>query len=297
MPYHTIPRNYFDQEYPLPHEFDYRINLAGEDQAKNSTICTLLQSKSVLDVSPDAVEVNPRHANFAEETGPTCQIGSIVERMMVSINAFIPINAKKGSGVDDIDYLNFNWMPIYNSFVEGLDSINEEDGADIESILELQHDVTKKSVTPLFVGGSDLILAGGQLTHPMGTINNADAFGDWDLGTTTNMESVAFDSNAFFDTLKYGTNSGMLKKMIGRWNKITVKKDHPYKFFSNNFVHPMVKRMNPFTYCGILFHLPQASSTEQLFDTGDTTLTIAQLHVNVKVSFPEWNSQFDQTAI
>ncbi len=212
MPYHTIPRNYFAQEYPLPHDFEYEFNLAADDETRNSTIATLIQSRNLMDFAPDVVEVNPRHGNFAEETGPACQVGSIVPKLNVYFQAYIPIDATSGSGVDDIFQLRFNWMPIYTAFPEGLESINEEDGSVIESILELQHTTAgSKKVTPLFTGTNLLVDHATEL-HPVNTINNADAFGDWDLATDLVMEAVNFDTDTFFDNLRYGTNANMLKK-------------------------------------------------------------------------------------
>ncbi len=285
-------------EYPLPHDFSYSFNLAAEDETRNSTIATLIQSRNLMDFPSDVVEVNPKHASFAEETGPACQVGSIVPRINVSMQAYIPIDVSTtGGGVDDLRTVNFNWMPIYTAFPEGLESINQEDGATLETILELQHSVAgAQNVTPLF-STVNLLIDHFSALHPVNTVNNADAFGDWDLATDLVLESVAFDSDAFFDTLRYGTNKNMLKKMIGKWNTISVDRRRPYHFSSNNFTNPIVKRMNPQTFCGILFHMPQANTSRQVFDIGDTTATSSQLHIDLNVSFPEWNSQFDQTAI
>ncbi len=289
-------------EYPLPHEFEYQFYLAAEDETKNSTICTLIRNSTNLATPPDSVEVNPRHSSFAEETGPTCQPGSIVPRMSINMTAFMPIHAYEGrmtaAAVDNIANIRFNWMPIYMAFVEPYDSVNDEDGTDIEGVLEMTHNTAFQNANPLF--DNVKLLTGTGFTgtaHPMGTVNDAEVFGDYTLDTSTAMEAVTFDSGQFFDNLKYGTNKNMLKKVTGRWNTVTLQHDRPYHFSSNNRTFPAVKRINPFTFCGILFHVPQLGSAFQLNDVADCTATFPQVGIKLHVSYPEWNSQFDQTAM
>ncbi len=298
MPFHKFPpKNYYLDEFPLPHQFSYRLHLAGENEVLNTTICTLARYNKGISVTPDAVEVNPLHSSFGEETGPTCQPGSIVPRMHVDFTARIPNaaynNLYMGSAAADaIEELVFNWMPIYTAFTEPMDAVNEEDGLALSVILGLETGSIDK-VQPIYNGTDLLHAVDGD--HPLTTLNDAEAFGDWGLGTDMKMEGVAFDTDAFFDTLKYGTNSSMLKKIIGKWNTVRLKQGHAYHFSSSNYMFPSVKRMNTHTFCGILFHLPQADSSRQLFGIAETTATIAQLKIDLNCHYDEWNPNFDQT--
>jgi len=299
MPYHkTPPKNYRMAEFPLHHDFSGGFFLAGENAALDSTIVSLARSRDDVSINADAVEVNPKHNLFAEETGSTCQAESIVPRMSFGFNARIPTSARLnqwvgGGGVEALEELIFNWMPIYTAFKEPLEAVNEEDALAVEAVLELNV-ANGNSVRPLYTG-TDLI---GATTGdiPVSTINDVEVFGDLGLSVDFKQEAVDFDPDIFFDAMKYGSTGSIIKKITGKWNTVRLRGGHAYHFHSENYMFPSVKRMNPFTFCGILFHLPQAADPRQLFDTGDTTATIAQLRIDYVCNYDEWNPNYDQTA-
>ncbi len=291
MVYSRPPRGYRSQEHPLPHNFEYQFDLDVEDETKNSTICTLFRSSRAA-FGVEAVEVNPTHNNFAEETGATIFQGSIIPKISVNMVAWMNLDAYE---LDSVENFMFKWMPIYTSFLNTLDAKNAGTPAsDIETILELQHDTANQDTYPLFAGTK---LAGGN--HPLSTVTDSnEALGDVGLTTTAVMESVAFDEPAFWDAKHYYTNAGMLNKVSGRMNTIHLNyRRQPYKYFSNNFTQPMVKRGNPYTFCGILFHMPQADSFLQYCDSTDINTSVAHIHIGMQVSYDEWNPDFDQTSV
>ncbi len=301
MPLHKFPpKNYKMYDYPLPHEFAYDFFLAAENEAANSTYCTILRNNTDRSVQADAIEVNPTHASFAEETGATCCQESIVPKMRVAFTAEIPLVAYRqqhlgASATDDIDNIMFNWMPVYSSFAEPMNSINAEDGLGLDTVLGLTVFGTGKKLYPTF-DNTKLLLPASSGTHPVNTVNDAEAFGDWGLDTDLTPENVAFDADIFFDNLKYGTNSSMMKKVTGKWNTVVLHHGRTYNFFSNNFTQPTVKRINEYTYCGILFHCPTVGVKSRQFNiAADMTATIPQVHIRMNVSYDEWNFQFDQT--
>ncbi len=71
------PKGYSQMQYPLPHNFSYGMALHAENELKNSVILTMFRTSENA-VGVDAIEVNPRNALFAEDTGPLIHVGSIV---------------------------------------------------------------------------------------------------------------------------------------------------------------------------------------------------------------------------
>ncbi len=284
------PKGYAATDYPLPHNGGFSISLNGEDETLNSTIIPIFRMTEAC-INPEAIEVNPTNANFAEEGGFSVFRGSIVPKIMFHFDAWLTEGAIE---TDKIRHMKFKWMPIYTSFLSSLDAADEKTGTDIESQLELQHDTGNKDVYPLYVASEKLL--GITSSIKLNTLGYAEALADWGLTTTAVYESVAFSEIDFYDTMQYKTNAGMLKKVVGPMKSVTLTRDRPYTYYSDNFVNPTVKRANPYTFCGILFHLPQGESQGQNLASGDTT-NIPHINISGGVRFDEWNTVFDQAHI
>ncbi len=280
------PRGYRAEEYPLPHSHAFKFELEAEDETKNSTIIPLFRMTEAF-ASPETVEVNPGNTNFAEDPGSACCRGSIIPKVTLNFNAHIP---KGGIETDKLRAIKFMWWPIYVAFKDMLDAADEKTATTLATILHLQSDATNKDVYPLYAGvniGSGLGLS---------TIGYAEAFGDLGMDVSNAVESVAHTDESWWDAMQYFTNRGMLRKAVGPRRTVTVTRDRPYQYFSNNFTQPTVKRMNPYTFCGIAFHLPQGGDKSQFFEAADTT-AISHLRIGGHVRFNEWNNAFDQSPV
>lgn len=281
------PRGYRMEEYGLPHIFSYRGALSAESATQDATILTILRYSEAC-ANPDTIEVNPRNANFARETGATCCPGSIVPRITMNLDLWL---SKGAIETDKIQRLKVNWFPIYTAFLDSLDAADDKTTTDVEGILKLQHETTNRDVYPLNV--AKLLDADNQ---PLSTINDADeALGDYGLTTTAVLESVAFVKETMYDARSYYTNQGMIRKVMGKMRTIALDRTHGYHYFSNNFTYPTVKRLNPYTFCGILISVPSSEDHDQLTFLGDTTV-IPHVNFNMKIRFDEWNPNFDQSA-
>ncbi len=285
-----IPSGYRQQDYPMIHQFEYNFSLDVEDETKNSTIVSLF--KNHLMTAVETREVNPSHANFAEDAGTACFSGSIIPKLSVGFTAKMD---QAAFDIDSIEHMMFKWMPIYTAFLTSLDAENNGTPAsDIETILELQHNTSKKKTHPLFTG-TDLMQVSGQ---PLSDVNDTETFTGMGLTTDDKIESVAFDEQAFWDAKSYYSNKGMLNKVTGQFHKVYLDYHRkPYTYFSNNFTNPIVKRMNSYTFCGILFHVPQAGEVQQLCDDADVTTSVGHIDIAMHVRFEEWNVDYDQTAL
>ncbi len=291
------PRGYFAQEFPMYHEFTYKFSLQLEDVNQDSTIATLIHASEANAVTPESVNVNPSNGQFAENNGPLCHMGSIVPKMSMSINAFLSIASAADIGADKP--VIFNWMPLYTSFENSLTAVDDQTSLEVEDIIELQHDATNKDTTPLFSTANLDNVVGHATGQPLTTEppNITDeTFDDYDLSVDTVMESVAFNKGIYFDHMRHGTNKAMLRKVAPHMNTGMVSARRPFKYFSNNFTYPAVKRMNPFTFCGILFHVPEAGATEQPILASETTV-IEHIFFTLRCRYPEWNPNFDQTFV
>ncbi len=270
------PRGYMGQEFPLQHNSEFSFDLTAEGATQASTIVPILISDQAH-TNADTTIVNPRHASYAVVDSATCYPESIIPRIQLSYRCSL---TKGAIETDAIRSLSLNIMPIYTAFLNRLDATDTRTGQDTETILELTHETTDEQCYPLW-GGTKL--ANGS-TLPSNI-----------PGLTTNqiIENVVFDKEGFFDAMQYYTNKNMLKTMVGRMRTVLLKRDYPYSHSSNNFNYPITKFMNPYAFCGILFHLPQTGQIDQYGLAADTT-AISHVHISGKIRFPEWNKSFNQ---
>jgi len=284
MVYKQIPKGYFRTEFPLPHNMSGRVSLNTDDAADNNcTYIPIILNDEGL-VNADTVNVNPEHGSFAESNTPYCYKNSIIPKINFTLRAKLN---KGGIETDKLRSIILDWMPIYTSFLNRLEAQDSKTAVQVEDILELQHETVGKSCYPIYdavnmTNGSTIGIHANATTALMG------------MTTTAALENVAFNKELFYDALQYYTNAPMLKKVIGKMHRVTLYRDHTYTYHSNNFTNPMVKRINDYTFCGILLYAPLAGTHEQLNVAGDTT-DIAHINLAWHLRYDEWNPEFDQT--
>ncbi len=270
------PRGYFGREFPRPHNHDMDFAMCAENTTKDSTIVDLFRSDEGL-TNPSAVYVNPKHSSFGETSFSSCYPESIIDNMKLTMDISLTKVAKE---TDKLDALVVNYMPLYFAFEDSLTASDVLNGTEVEDTLLMTHETTDHQATPLY-SGTDMPLA-DTVEGPMPG-----------LTTDQTLESVAFNKDNFYDALQYETHAGMIKKVTGPMRRIVVTPDRPYHRYTNNRIYPSVKRMNPYTFCGILFHCPQSSQVDQLSHESETT-DINHILVKLQCRFDEWNSRFNQ---
>ncbi len=187
----------------------------------------------------------------------------------------------------EIVHLKCNTMKLHTAFLNRLDAFDKKTGNDIETILELQHETTDEQTYPLW-NGTKLFESGGTFDYYAGVPG---------LTTDQQPEGIAFDKEMFFDAKHYYTNKQMLNSVTDRLKDYTLSEPlvpHGRSIISrtSNFVHPMCKTMNPYTFCGELFHVPQTGSIDQYHIASQTT-GIEHLTVKGRVRFFEYNPDFN----
>ena len=287
------PKGYTAQQYPLTHNFNYQFSLAVKDVAQNSYMATILRYSNIA-TGVEAVEVNPGHASYLQDTGPLCYLGSIIPRVNIKMTAWIDNDAKNqaysAGATGPIHSAYFKWMPIYGGFLEAWTPEDLKTGTKVSDILQLTTNATQDDVVPTHDGNNNDYAQ----NHPLSAVAHAEDYADYGLSVNAIMEDVDYNDDTFWDAMQFYSNGPALRKVTGKWRHAYVKREGYYKHHSNKFAHPNVKRINPYTYCGILFHMPTTGQFSQLLRS-DETGDVQTVNVDLEVYYEEWNPEFDQT--
>ncbi len=290
-PHGSPPSGFRSRLYPLRHRFVYAVGLSAATAAENSTILTLVKNYKSAS-APSTIIVNPKHASFETETGAICAKMSIIDKLKLTLK----FNMTRNLITADLQHaIKFSWMPIFFSFPEKLDAQDDMTDETVSTILALTKDATEEDITPAFSTKTD---TGGdsELNHAVSTANFTEVFGTLNLTTNIAMEGVPFDKDRFHQALTYYTNKGALKACIGRTRNVSLTKNFPEKtFFINKFVPRPIRRIVPYTYFGILIHVPLSIEAEQsYYSTAAIGPSIADLGVKCLVQYDEWNPDHNQ---
>ncbi len=282
------PRGYKQKEFPLPHDIDSFFTLNVGVSTKAATIIPLLETSEQV-ISAESIEVHPYNLSFSEENSHMIHFESVVDRMMLKFTISL---TKASIETDGVRSLLVKYMPIYMAFVDDYDAMDDKTDTDIEALIEMQHAENKKDGYPLY-NGTDISTGG----IPMSNVNfPTQGFADMGLTTDTKIEAVGFNEQEFFDAMSYYSNKGKLKKVVGQLKSVIVTRDRPFRYYSNNYTNGTVKRGNPYTFCGMLFYVPQAGTIGQHLQAADVT-TSTGVYVEYQTRYDEWNSEFYQGRI
>ncbi len=281
------PKGFRTTLYPLRHRFHYSCGMSLATAAENSTILTLVKNYTDALNKPSTIVVNPMNDLFETETGAICAPMSIIDKLKLTLKFSITRNVLVANSQKA---LKFSWMPIFFSFPEKLDAADDKSSDTVATILSLTKDATKEDITPAFATKLDTN-GDSALSHPVSSANFTEVFGTLNLTTNTGMEGVPFDKNRFHEALTYYTNKGALKACIGATRNVSLSLNHlTQTFFVNKFVPRAIRRIVPYSYFGILIHLPISVDPEQdWYSTAAITASIADLGVKALIQYDEWN--------
>ncbi len=304
------PKGFENEKNPLLHRLKYKFGLGLTGDTQNSALCPIVMSSkdaagSAL-IVPDQIKVNPHNSGFAIDGGPLVQQMSIIDRMTISIkfnmthycdNKMWSAGNSNTAPVfvgDSIPSLHFLFRPIFNVFPEKLDAADDDTTTTVAAILGLTKDATNEDVVP--VTTNDLPAAGpSELAQPMSTVNGPQVYTDFNMTTDTKMEDHVFDENLLHDALRRYTNKGALRSCLGRTRHVTLSKTRPYaNFYIDKFVPRAIRRIQPYAFFAMQFHLYKDSDLEQTFFTKSMTASVAHIGVSMNVNYHEWNQEYDQ---
>ncbi len=271
-------------KFPRIHNYDFGFGLSAESTNQASTIAPYMwHNNSIIDY--ETIKTNPENADFAVVAYGDCCAGSYVPSVTVNWVAVIPPSDT------EISHIRFDTMNIDIAMLNRLDAFDKKTNDDIETLLELAHD-TGDEMTKVLWNGTKLFESGGTFD-----IAPVDGFADIGLSTDGQPEGVAFEKEKFFDAMHYYTNKEMLKSVTGGMrthilSEPIVPHGRSMVMSKGRRVASLCKFMNPYAWCGELFHVPQVGSRTQYHLAGETT---AIEHVMVKgmVRFYEFNPDFN----
>ncbi len=282
------PSGYKSTDAPLIHSNQIQFSLDGENALTDSTNVPLFRMTEACN-APENVEVNPTNDNYAIDIGTAVHRGSLVDKLKGRMRMNL---TKDCIETDKLRQLVMYYAPVYFSFLDSLDAQDERLTTDVENSLEMQHATDNKDAFPLY-NGTDLPDAGNIGTS---TVGYTEVFGDLGLTTDKKLEGLdMIEIRSWFEQLRYFSNAGMMKRALPRWHRVVLTRERP--FLTNvRGVKGIVKRGNPYMYCGIIFHLPPIGGVNQFHLARDST-DIPHVNVSLEWTWEEWNTAFEQASI
>ncbi len=279
------PKGFKAELYPLRHTFTYMFGLSGVTSSQNSTICTIAKNYKAV-INADTITTNPHNANFDVETGAICNKMSILDK----IKLHTTITLTEDAISDGIHSSRVMMMPIFNSFEGRLDSVDDVSTTTGAAALELTKDATQEDITPAFGAKLPTSAGNGDATHPVSSVNFTEVFGTLNMTTNVNMEDVPWAQNQWIRNTMYFTNKGAINSMHGRMRWITLTRNRPtVSIFTDKFVPRDVRRIMPYSYFGMLFHLPIDNDAESPYYSGAITTTKPHIGIKFDIKYHEWN--------
>lgn len=285
------PQGLVAEKHPLKHKFRYSFGLNASIANANTAFIPLIKNyKSVTD--PGTTKVNPHNSNVDLETGAVCAPMSIIQNLTLSMS----FNALTAQTLDELKMVKFWWMPIFGSFPEKWDADDDSGGGTVAAMLQITKDATEEDLTPITTNKLK-VLGISDVLHPVSTVNLAETFTILNMTTDLVMEDCPFDATAFFNLMQYGTNKGALKSVVGKIRHGQVgygTGPQTKSYFIKKFVPRAVRRIVPYSFFGIMIHLPLISEHGQTYSE-DISLGTTLNHIGIKVhvNYDEWHEEHD----
>ncbi len=270
--------------YAQPHELRYGFAFELDDATLDSTICPIAFYDEGMG-APTALETHPENAAFAVITNQAnCFINSRINLVLANIR----FNLTSKALDENVPTIRIGIMPIHMAFIDDYTAIDELSALEVQDVLEMQTESTDNQGGPLYVAATDL----PEATASEALLATTTPF----LDTDTGLEAVAFNTTQYYNMMHFMTNSGKLKVAQSGLRWFNLNANTPVRSFDIRIV-PKVKRMNKFTYFGLLVHCPINTSLDQDAKAGDITAATQYVHVSMRARYSEWNQNFNSRKV
>ncbi len=270
--------------YAQPHDIRCEVAFELDDATLDSTIIPIAFYDEGMG-TPTALETHPENAAFAViAQQANCFINSRINIVLANIRFSLTSKALD----ENLPAVRMAFMPITMSFIDDYTAIDELSTLEIQDVLEMQTESTDNQGGPLYVAATDL----PEATASTGLLATTTPF----LDTDTGLEAVAFNVLNYYNMLHFMTNSGKLKATQQGLKWFTLSANNPTRNFDIR-IRPKVKRMNKFTYFGVLVHVPIHSTMDQIVNTGDITAATQYVSVHMRSRYSEWNQDFNSRKV
>lgn len=268
--------------HPRFHDMDIQFAFKLESATNtDTTIVPAVMHDEGLGAA-SAFKANPQNASFAEVNMPNCFPESRLDKIMCTVEFFL---TKIALETDKLHKVPVAFMPITMAFEDDVTAKDEITGSTIGTILEMQQESTDRQCFPLW-NGSDM-------TQYMsaGSPNVLDAAVPG-LTASQAIEAVTFDPQTFYDNLQYYSTSEKMRKVQRGLNWRYLSRNNP-SFKTNITLSSKNKFLNPYSFFGILLHVPKVDSVEQYYVAADTTIDSAHVGCRIITRYNEWNENFN----
>ncbi len=265
--------------FPQPHTREISFMFELDDTTLDSTIVPILAYDEGLG-TPSARETHPEHTSFAVVNEPNCFVNSRVDNIYAELRFALTSKALD----ENLPSVRVSFMPIHMAFKEAYTAIDELSSTEVQDVLELQTEDTDRQGGPLYVAAKDMPTA----------FSNSSLVGTNVpfLDTTQSLEAVAFSDSNYYNSLQFRTIEGKLKQVQSGLKWLTLTKNRP---FAKIRIHMKsnVKRLNPFTFFGVLVNVPIFGKFQQPLDTNDITVATDYVRCDFGYRYNEWNPDFN----
>ncbi len=270
--------------YAQPHFLQYGVAFELDDETINSTICPLAFYDEGMG-APTSLETHPENAAFVVVSDQAnCFINSRIDLVLAELRFELTTKFID----DNLTAIRGAFMVITTAFIDDYTAIDELSTLEIQDVLELQTEATDNQGGPLYVAAADLAESSASRAHLASTTPFLD--------TDTGLEGVAFNPETYYNMLQFMTNSGKLKAVQNGLKWFLMDINHPVKTFKIH-IRPKVKRMNKFTYFGVLVHFPIAGDSRQIPAAGEITAATQYVVLVVRARYSEWNQDFNSRKV
>jgi len=274
-------------QYPQPHTSQGSFSFECDDITLDTTIVPIAFYDEGLGAA-NVRETNPENAAFAVVQNevncfPHSRINTIFAQFRFAINS---------SFLDDnLTAIRFATMPIHMAFISDYTAIDELSALEVQDILHMQTESTDRQGGPLYVATTDLAEKGATLAN----MGPNTPFLNVDVG----LEAIAFSRSIYYNSLQFLTIKEKMRKVASglQWHHLT--RNRPIITY-NLKIKPNVKRMNPFTYFGLLIDCPSgnpANNDQPHTITRDFVASTQYVDVDFSIRFNEWNEDFDSKLV
>ncbi len=272
-------------QYPRPHNWgvDFAIPVETASVMASTIIPIITYDEGLGAMS--AYKSNPVNASFGEVSTDHCFPTSRVNRVFAQLKVQM---SKIMLETDKVHSIRFGTSVIHTSFMDGELALDEVSTLDLNEIIELQNEQTDRQTFPLF-NTVDLkdFKSNAQLDMPAETPG---------LATDLELEAVNFQIGKYYDCLHYYTNGAKLRTISTPMQWHTLTRNRPSTIV-NVSQQSNTKFMNPYTFLGLLIHIPANVSNEQFGEPTDTTIETSTLQFSFTGRYNEFNHEFNHAML
>ncbi len=274
------------RKFDARHEFHLSFENYLRDSliTRLSTIVPIIMNDDALG-DPMDFKAHPEHASWAEVPDPNCYPDSEVKSMKVTMDVIVP---KALAAITSS--LKIQYGLISCAFPEDLDALDEKSGLSMKEVLELQKETTDRQCYPLWSAVD--MLSGSTLSAKIPGLTASQV-----------IEGVNFSPEILSDQLRYGRIKGLIKKCMPIGFRTKFVRGRTVAGYSAritfNFVPSNAKFINPYTFLGLLIHVPQTETANQLEGQhdqpileGDVTADTQKIIFMIHVQYNERNPEF-----